>query len=324
LIEVFKQDEKAVAPSQFGRDAFEKKLATRESALESGPERPPEKAAVIHKATKTGTTMVSPAQGSRRPAQGPRKLDTTRRSDVERPVFDVVRKVESGPRRYLQAIVRVTRETLRRTGRFETSPSQAVTPINRSVNSPSKDFSTTKIVLFGESPKTQSRGEHETYRVPGAGYQVSGSKGDTGTRYPVPDTRSEKKAVTMVYPRVKTPEAATRQVSSPPPRVSIKNVKTASRPPAPAAFPRPVNRVVDMSHARIQESFVQMPALMDEEKMNSASSVHLADLRPGKNQWPDLLSESSMEVADELAAHQRDLNRMRRLKQEQRGTPWSE
>jgi hypothetical protein len=174
------------------------------------------------------------------------------------------------------------------------------------MTSSSKDSpSTAKVILFGESSKIQHPIKHETLSTPIL-------------------QRSEKKTVTVVYPRLK-PGTATRQASpSPRPSVPIKNVKTASPQPAPTAFARPINRIADAPNARIQESFVNMPALMDEEKMNRASSVHLANLRPGKNQWPDLPSATSTEMADELAAHQRDINRMRRLKQEQRGTPWSE
>jgi len=95
-------------------------------------------------------------------------------------------------------------------------------------------------------------------------------------------------------------------------------------PQPPSAFPRAANRSAAAPNARIQDAFVNMPALMSEETMNRASSIHLADLRPGKNQWPDLPSANDTEVADELAAHQRDLNRMRRLEEEQRGTPWNE
>ncbi len=302
--EVIGQDEKtAASPAQSSRGAVEKEhqVATRESTRQLSLSAPrSDEAPAIYRTTKAGARILSVAQA-------PCESEVTQKSEAQRSVSNVVRKAQSAPRRYLQAIVSLTRKTIRRTARAEDQTSHAITPINLSVNSSSKNSpSAPNVVLFAESSKTQPPAKHDTSSTPII-------------------QRSEGKVVTVVYPRLKAPETATSQASTPTrPKVSMKNVKTASRQPAPAAFPRPVNRFADASNARIQDSFGNMPALMDEEKMNRASSVHLADLRPGKNQWPDLPSATSTEIADELAAHQRDINRMRRLTQEQRGSPWNE
>ena len=306
LIEVLNQQKKTVTPHPSSSGAINKEdqLTTSELARQPKPQaRRSDKAPVIYRTTKTEGTMVSQTKG-------PGELDVTRKSDGQRRVVDAVGKAESGPRRYWQAIVSVTKKTLRRTGRTEGQPPYAITPINLSVKSSKDSSSTAKVILVGEPSKSQLPVKQET--------------SSTSIRQ-----HSEKKTAMVGYARLKekgnrVTGNGERKLLPPRPKASIKNVKTASRQTAPAAFPRPVNRFADASNARIQDSFVQMPALIDEEKMNRASSVHLADLRPGKNQWPDLPSATSTEMADELAAHQRDLNRMRRLKQEQRGTPWNE
>jgi hypothetical protein len=301
---IFEREEQIVASTdQSSRGAVKEKLVvTRESAQQPSPRKSrSDEAPTIYRAPKTRATTVSAAK-----SQAPTEVDATRKLEVQKSSSKVGRKTRFGPRRYVQAILAVTRKTLRRTARALVDPSRTIKPNNVSVNSSKYPSSTSNVVSFAEPSKAQRLIEHETSST-------------------FITERGEKKTVTVVYPLLKAPESATRQVSPPiHPRASVKNVKSASRQPTPVAFPRPVTRFPDASNVRIQESFVNMPALMDEDRMNRASSVHLADLRPGKNQWPDLPSETPTEVADEWAAHQRDLNRMRRLKQEQRGSPWNE
>lgn len=300
LIEDFGTDEKTVTlpeRSSLGSVAKKDQIATHASARQRNQQAAQsDKTSANYGTNRTAPSMIPAAQ-----AHG--ELTTSRKSEVQRPAFNVVRKTQSGPRTYLRAIASVIRKTLGRTTSGAGQPSNAITSVNLLVDSSSKDSSSTsKVVLFAESSKTPVK--HET-------------------SFASVNQQSAKKASPIVYPNLAAPET-TRRPAAPPatPRASIKNVKTASRQPAPA-FPRPVNRFADVSHTRIQDAFVNMPALMDEEKMNRASSVHLADLRPGKNQWPDLPSEPSTEMADDLVAHERDRDRMRRLEQEQRGTSWN-
>ena len=309
-IRIFHRDEKAAAPSnQSTRGAVNKEdqVVTRELTRQPTPQKPrSDEPPVIYRTPKTERTIGSVAK-----SQSPAEVDITQKSEVQKSSFKVIRKRQFGPRRYLQAILSMTRRTLRRAARAEGQPSHASTSVNLSVNSSSTHSSSThsspssNVVSFTASSKVQRPVKPET--------------SSTSIQ------QSEKKAVSVIYPVLKAPEAATRQVSPPiRSRAQIKDVKTVLPQPARAAFPRQANRSASISNARIQDAFVNIPALMDEETMSRASSVHLADLRPGKNQWPDLPSATDTEVADELAAHQRDLNRMRRLKQEQRGTPWNE
>ena len=304
-IEVLGQDKKTVAsPVQSTRDSVKKEdqVVTRESAQQPSHQKlRSDDAPIIYRTPKAAPTIESVTK-----SQPPAELDVTRKSELQKPSLKVIRNRQSGPRRYLQAILSVTRKTLRRIARSVDQPAHASTSINLLVNSPSKDSSSaSNVIPFTEPSKTQRPVKHET-----SSSSVI--------------QRSEKKAVTVVRPLLKAPEAVRRQVSPPVrSRASIKDVKTVL-PQPPSAFPRAANRSAAAPNARIQDAFVNMPALMSEETMNRASSIHLADLRPGKNQWPDLPSANDTEVADELAAHQRDLNRMRRLEEEQRGTPWNE
>lgn len=64
----------------------------------------------------------------------------------------------------------------------------------------------------------------------------------------------------------------------------------------------------------------------DEPERNFFASVDLAApalVEPGENVWPTLLAASRFEIADELAAMEREAETLRRLDQEQRGTLWN-
>jgi hypothetical protein len=63
---------------------------------------------------------------------------------------------------------------------------------------------------------------------------------------------------------------------------------------------------------------------MDEETMNKASTVRFGRLASDENPWPDLPQAVPLELAEELAANERELDRYRRLEREQRGTLWNE
>lgn len=73
-----------------------------------------------------------------------------------------------------------------------------------------------------------------------------------------------------------------------------------------------------------QRSDLNMPALINEETMSSAATVHFTGLASGENPWPDLPSPSEPDIAEEIAAHERELDRYRRLEREQKGTLWNE
>ena len=309
LIELFGTDKRTVTSAdRFSPDTRNKDhVATRESAQQASQKAPrSDTISASHEITKPAT-QISAAQ-----APG---LNDTRKSEDQRPAFNVVRKPPSGPRRYLQAIIRVTRKTLRPTTRREVQSAQATVVESAQVTA----------VNFLNPTSQRSSTTPDVVRV------VEASKTRPPVRYETPQTpviqRSERKPEPVAYQRLRAPEPAKQQASPLTrlrPKVPVDNVKTTSRFPSTVEFPRPASRVATASNAPIQDAFVNMPALMDEEKMNRASSMHLANLQPGKNQWPDLPPATSMEVADELAVYERDIERMRRLKQEQRGTPWNE
>ncbi len=79
-----------------------------------------------------------------------------------------------------------------------------------------------------------------------------------------------------------------------------------------------------LSPARFERAQGNAPALTDEGTMSGAAIVHWNELSAGENPWPDLPSASSLEIADELLANERELDRYRRLEREQRGALWNE
>jgi hypothetical protein len=62
---------------------------------------------------------------------------------------------------------------------------------------------------------------------------------------------------------------------------------------------------------------------MDEETMNEAASVASAAPGIGENPWPDLPTAPVLEITDEVAARERQMERLQRLEREQRGTLWN-
>jgi hypothetical protein len=83
-------------------------------------------------------------------------------------------------------------------------------------------------------------------------------------------------------------------------------------------------RSPEFSKAIEQRPDVNVPTLMDEETMNRASTVRFGSLASDENPWPDLPHAVPLELAEELAANERELDRYRRLEREQRGTLWNE
>ena len=322
LIEGSGSDKQTITSTDhFNRGARNKdQVATREST------QPPsqqvarsDRTAANYETTKRATPKVPAAIPA---AQAPDELNVTSKPEVSRPAFNVVKKPQSAPRRYLQAIVGVTRKTHRRTASGEAQSARAITVVNL-LNPPSqRSSSMPDAVRVVEAPKTVTN-ESEVKAKPLT--VVSAGPTNLERRRSKPEPRTVVSArPTNLERRHSKAEPLPSPLTGSHSKVPIDNVKTTSRPPSIVESLRPARRVANASNTHIQDAFRNMPALMDEEKMNRASSMHLANLRPGKNDWPDLPPANAMEVADELAAYERDIERMRRLKQEQRGTPWNE
>ena len=86
---------------------------------------------------------------------------------------------------------------------------------------------------------------------------------------------------------------------------------------------RSANQSERVSQPRVQTSGPNLPTLMDEETMNEAPSVRSTTTETDENPWPDLPSAPALEIGDEVAARERQMERLERLEREQRGTLWS-
>ena len=91
----------------------------------------------------------------------------------------------------------------------------------------------------------------------------------------------------------------------------------------PSRSARAVNQSRRFSQPSLQTSAGNLPSLMDEETMNEAASVPSAVPESGENPWPDLPTAPDLEIADEVAARERQIERLQRLEREQRGTLWN-
>ncbi len=201
-------------------------------------------------------------------------------------------------------------KTTRRVG------SQAGRPADRPLDSSLKDFS--------------SRTDSAARAIPSEGLRTPAvSAADTSSSSDVfqemrEEPRSSESVISVASRRLRVQERVTRQTSSPGDALLMRDeLASEFRLVSPARSTRSVLQSREFSQPRLQTSAVNVPALMDEETMNEAASVASAAPGIGENPWPDLPTAPVLEITDEVAARERQMERLQRLEREQRGTLWN-
>jgi hypothetical protein len=143
----------------------------------------------------------------------------------------------------------------------------------------------------------------------------------------VPQQPSEKprssESIRAAHRRSSVPETVTREDSTTGDALPMADELASESRRRPVRSARSVDQSRRFSHSRLQTSAGNLPSLIDEETMNEAASVPLATAESGENPWPDLPTAPVLEIADEVAARERQVERLKRLEREQRGTLWN-